>query len=117
MWTNASYVFFREIEGPGPVGAQGAPLTPGRSLAIDRRFLAYGVPVWLSTALPDGQPWNRLMVAQDTGGAILGPVRGDIFFGDGPWAEWAAGHMKARGRYWILLPHLLADHLVASLDP
>ena len=117
MWTNASYVFFEEIEGPGPLGAQGVPLTPGRSLAVDDAFLAYGVPVWLSTTLPDGRPWNRLMIAQDTGGAIAGPVRGDIFFGHGDRAEWNAGRMKGEGRYWILLPHLVSTDLVASLDP
>ena len=117
MWTNPSYVFFREIEGPGPLGAQGVALTPGRSLAIDDAFLAFGVPVWLATALPDGRPWNRLMIAQDTGGAIVGPVRGDIFFGAGDWAEWVAGRMKGEGRYWILLPHLISTDLVASLDP
>ena len=115
MWTNPSYVFFREIEGPGPVGAQGVPLTPGRSLAVDAAFLAYGVPVWLSTALPGGEPWNRLTIAQDTGGAIVGPVRGDVFFGHGETAEWNAGHMKSRGRYWILLPDPISTDPVASL--
>ncbi|MBT5433127.1 MAG: MltA domain-containing protein [Alphaproteobacteria bacterium] len=117
METNPSYIFFHELDGPGPLGAQGVPLTPGRSLAVDKEFLAYGAPVWLSTHLPDGQPWNRLMIAQDTGGAINGPVRGDIFFGGGDWAEWMAGHMKGEGRTWILLPHLLSSDLVASLDP
>jgi len=116
MWTNASYVFFTELEGPGPLGAQGVPLTPGRSLAVDSDYLAYGVPIWLETTLPDGQPWNRLMVAQDTGGAIEGPVRGDIFFGAGQWAELMAGHMKGDGRYWILLPRMVGTDLVAALD-
>jgi len=117
MWTNASYIFFHELDGPGPLGAQGVPLTPGRSLAVDDRFLAYGVPVWLSTTLPGGRAWNRLMVAQDTGGAITGPVRGDIFFGPGAEAEWLAGHMKGEGQYYVLLPNLIGSNLVASLDP
>ncbi|MBN33731.1 MAG: murein transglycosylase [Rhodospirillaceae bacterium] len=116
MWTNASYVYFTELEGPGPLGAQGVPLTPGRSLAVDKGYLAYGVPVWLETTLPDGQPWRRLMVAQDTGGAIDGPVRGDIFFGAGELAELLAGHMAGDGRTWILLPRLIGTDLIAALD-
>lgn len=108
---NPSYVFFRELpaeaDAPGPPGAQGVPLTPGRSLAVDRRFVPLGVPLWLDTTapLPEGErPLRRLVVAQDTGGAIRGPVRGDLFWGAGPEAEHAAGHMKSRGRYWVLLP-------------
>jgi membrane-bound lytic murein transglycosylase A len=57
------------------------------------------------------------MVTQDTGGAIKGPVRGDIFFGGGDWAEWNAGHMKGQGAIWVLLPHLLTSDLLASLEP
>ena len=111
MHTNPSYVFFRVLDGPGPVGAQGVPLTPGRSLAVDRRMIAYGTPVWLETTLPDGRPYRRLMVAQDTGGAIRGPVRGDIFFGAGAEAEWLAGHMKGTGGYILLLPAALSARL------
>ena len=117
MATNRSYVFFHEIEGEGPVGAQGVPLTPGRSLAVDDSFFAYGVPVWLSTTLPSGESWQRLMVAQDTGGAITGPVRGDVFFGGGVWAERMAGSMKASGSYWILLPNRIPVSLVAQAVP
>ncbi len=117
MATNPSYTFFRILEGPGPVGAQGVPLTPGRSLAIDRAHLALGVPVWLETTLVDGTPWERLMITQDTGGAIKGPVRGDIFFGHGPEAEWHAGQMQHVGRTWLLLPHLLSSDALASLQP
>lgn len=103
---NPSYVFFRVLEGEGPLGGQGVPLTAGRSLAVDRRFLPYGVPVWLDTTDPirAGQPFRRLMVAQDTGGAIRGPVRGDVFFGQGAEAERYAGQMKQKGRYILLLP-------------
>lgn len=106
MWLNASYVFFRELEGEGPLGAQGVPLTPGRSLAVDRRHIPLGAPIWLDTTLPtEGTPpFRRLMVAQDTGGAIRGPVRGDVFFGHGKDAGEIAGLMKQHGRWWILLP-------------
>jgi membrane-bound lytic murein transglycosylase A len=117
MAKNRSYVFFRELtdlgpDAPGPPGAQGAPLTPGRSLAVDRRFVPLGAPLWLETAAParDGseRPLRRLVVAQDTGGAIRGPVRGDLFWGAGAEAEFVAGHMQGRGRYYILLPRPLA---------
>ncbi|MFV3075105.1 murein transglycosylase A [Niveispirillum fermenti] len=104
--TNPSFVFFRQLEGEGPVGAQGVALTPGRSLAVDRSFIAYGVPVWLEAQDPLAADTRirRLMVAQDTGGAIRGPVRGDVFWGHGPEAEQRAGLMKSQGRYWLLLP-------------
>jgi membrane-bound lytic murein transglycosylase A len=88
MYQNPSYIFYRPIEGDGPVGAQGVALTPGRSLAVDRKLLALGVPIFLDTTWPAdtpeaGQPFRRLMIAQDTGGAIKGAVRGDVFFGTG----------------------------------
>lgn len=107
MQENPSYVFFRLVEGDGPIGAQGVALTPERSLAVDRRFLPLGAPLWLETHEPlDGaKPLNRLMIAQDTGGAIKGVVRGDYFFGAGRAAEKRAGNMKRPGRYYILLPH------------
>lgn len=114
METNPSYVFFRVLDGPGPIGGQGVPLTAGRSLAIDHRMIAYGTPVWLDTTLPDGTPWQRLMVAQDTGGAIRGPVRGDIFFGTGQEAEWFAGHMKGQGGYAVLLPGAVSTRLAGG---
>jgi membrane-bound lytic murein transglycosylase A len=106
MNLNPSYVFFRTVRGEGPLGAQGAALTPGRSLAVDHAFLAYGVPVWLDAEGPldRAQRLQRLLVAQDTGGAIRGPVRGDVFWGHGADAEDRAGHMKSAGRYWLLLP-------------
>jgi len=107
---NPSYVFFRVLTGDGPIGAQGVALTPGRSLAIDRRFVSLGVPLWLQTRDPlnVNTPLHRLMVAQDTGGAIKGVVRGDIFFGAGERATKRAGNMKRPGRYFILLPHTVS---------
>jgi len=119
MNLNRSYVFFQTIEGEGPIGAQGVPLTPGRSLAVDRKFVPLGVPIWLETTKPaladgeKGEPWNRLMIAQDTGGAIRGPVRGDVFWGYGTEAEEIAGRMKSPGRYWILLPITASDEKAA----
>jgi len=103
---NPSYVFFRLLEGEGPVGAQGVPLTAGRSIAVDRSFVAYGTPLWLEAADPldPARSIRRLMVAQDTGGAIRGPVRGDFFWGYGAEAEQRAGLMKSPGRYWLLIP-------------
>ncbi|HYD70898.1 murein transglycosylase A [Azospirillum sp.] len=106
MNKNPSYVFFQELKGEGPNGAQGVALTPGRSLAVDPKFLPYGVPVWLDAEDPldKAQRLRRLMVAQDTGGAIRGPVRGDVFWGHGPDAEQRAGVMKSAGEYVLLLP-------------
>lgn len=106
MTTNKSYVFFRELEGAGPEGGEGIALTAKRSLAIDRSIIPYGMPVWLSAESPDVRAGtiNRLMVTQDTGGAIRGPVRGDFFWGFGAEAEKMAGPMKSKGRYWFLLP-------------
>lgn len=103
---NPSFVFFRELTGDGPVGAQGVALTPDRSLAVDPRFLPLGAPMWLDAEDPraPGERIRRLVVAQDTGGAIRGPVRGDLFWGHGPAAEDAAGRMRSQGRYWLLLP-------------
>lgn len=106
METNKSYVFFTEINGEGPKGGEGVALTAQRSLAIDRSLIPYGMPVWLSAESPqeNGGMLNRLMVTQDTGGAIRGPVRGDFFWGYGKAAENMAGQMKSKGRYWFLMP-------------
>ncbi len=100
---NPSYVFFREIKGETPIGAEGAVLSPGRSLAVDRGYLPLGIPVWLDVR-NGNENLRRLVVAQDTGGAIRGPVRGDLYWGFGADAERGAGGMKARGRYFLLLP-------------
>jgi membrane-bound lytic murein transglycosylase A len=105
---NPSYVFFKILdEGSGPVGAQGVALTPEHSLAVDPKFIPYGAPVFLNAAHPLGGQIRHLLIAQDTGGAIIGPVRGDVFWGTGSQAEQAAGVMKSRGPAWILLPKTL----------
>lgn len=117
---NPSYVFFRELVGDGPLGAQGVALTPGRSLAVDRAFLPLGAPVWLDIMAPSadiGGPdrtLRRLVIAQDVGGAIKGPLRGDLFWGFGPEAEWVAGRMKHRGGYVLLLPKPLAEAMLGA---
>lgn len=114
MDRNRSYVFFEErgllANDEGPLGAQGVPLTAGRSLAVDLSYLPLGAPIWLETTAPypEGEaPLRRLMIAQDTGGAIDGVVRGDVFFGAGERAEATAGRMKSQGRYALLLPRAL----------
>jgi len=108
MNRNPSYIFFRVLEEAAPIGAQGVPLTPGRSLAVDARHIPYGVPLWLDTRDPRDEkrrtPLRRLMVAQDTGSAIKGGVRGDFFWGPGQMAAYAAGVMKEPGIYYMLLP-------------
>ncbi len=117
---NPSYVFFREvparvggrdpaIDSPdtatGPVGALGVALTPNRSIAVDPRHIPLGAPVFLSTTWPNSEaPLARLMLAQDTGGAIRGPVRADFFWGFGAEAGAMAGKMRQQGKLWVLLP-------------
>ncbi|MFD2265296.1 murein transglycosylase A [Lacibacterium aquatile] len=107
MNLNPSFVFFRELQGDGPLGAQNLPLTPGRSIAVDPKFMPLGAPVFLDLTLPDGKPLRRLTVAQDTGGAIRGAVRADVFWGAGADAAELAGKMKQPGRYFLLLPKAL----------
>jgi membrane-bound lytic murein transglycosylase A len=105
--SNPSFVFFREMPDdlPGPLGSLGVPLTGGRSIAVDPRFIPLGAPVFLATTQPNSsQPLNRLVMAQDTGGAIKGGVRADFFWGFGSEAADLAGRMKQRGRMWVLLP-------------
>ncbi len=106
---NPSYVFFQEkpVGDPqaGPAGAQGIPLTPGRSIAVDPRFIPLGAPVMLSTTMPNSEvPLERLVVAQDTGGAIRGAVRADFFWGFGSEAGELAGRMRQSLKMWVLLP-------------
>ena len=104
---NPSYVFFKELQRdlPGPIGALGVPLTPERSIAVDQRVIPLGVPVYLATTWPNtAEPLERLMVAQDTGGAINGGVRADFFWGFGDPAGSQAGKMRQSGRMWVLLP-------------
>jgi len=115
MNKNPSYVFFRPLPGPGAEGSQGAVLTAEHSLAVDTVYIPLGVPIWLDTTLPGDRPgttgpaYRRLVIAQDTGGAIKGPVRGDVFFGAGARAEDLAGRMKSQGRYYLLLPRAVVE--------
>lgn len=108
MAANRSFIFFREapVDEPalGPVAAAKVPLTPLRSLAVDRLLHSFHVPIWVETVLPDGSPFQRLLIAQDTGSAIVGPARGDIFFGSGGTAGDVAGAMRAAGRFVVLVP-------------
>ncbi|MGI4846965.1 MAG: MltA domain-containing protein [Janthinobacterium lividum] len=106
---NPSVVFFKEEKLPdpalGPKGALGVPLTPQRSIAVDTQFVPLGVPVFLATTHPNTEaPLQRLMMAQDTGGAIRSAVRADFFWGFGNDAGDKAGKMKQRGSMWVLLP-------------
>lgn len=110
MDENASYVFFEEQQAEGAIGSQGVVLTGGRSLAVDRKHMPLGAPMWVDIESEDGaRKIRRLVVAQDTGGAIRGAVRGDFYWGEGDEAEAAAGAMKDPGRYYILLPLALAE--------
>lgn len=105
--TNPSYVFFRELprSSGGPIGALGVPLTAERSVAVDPRYTPLGAPVFLATTHPlSDRPLQRLMLAQDTGGAIKGVVRADFFWGFGEKAGNEAGRMRQQGRMWVLLP-------------
>ena len=120
MWENQSFIFFREamLEDPslGAFGAQHVQLTPMRSLAIDRLYWMLGTPVWIDTQAPKGtsaqlQDFQHLMIAQDTGSAIRGAARGDVFWGFGEDATLTAGHMKSSGSMTVLLPSALARKL------
>jgi membrane-bound lytic murein transglycosylase A len=112
---NPEYVFFHEFKGDGPVGAQGAVLTPERSLAVDHRFVPLGVPLWLA-AQDKYRPvaLHRLVVAQDTGDGIEGPVRGDFFWGSGADAFRRGSDFYATGQYYLLLPKSVADRRLAE---
>jgi membrane-bound lytic murein transglycosylase A len=112
---NPSYVFFREIPPPpqgtldatidGPLGSLGVPLLARRTIAVDSRAIPLGSPMWLATRQPSsGVPIERLVLAQDTGGAIRGAVRADFFWGAGDEAAHEAGKMREPGRLWMLWP-------------
>lgn len=108
---NPSYVFFKEMPDglSGPLGALGVPLTEKRSIAVDPRHVPLGAPLFLATTWPlSDRPLNRLVMAQDTGGAIRGPVRADFFWGCGDAAGALAGRMKQKGRAWVLMPREFA---------
>jgi membrane-bound lytic murein transglycosylase A len=105
MNRNPRYIFFRQVRANGPIGSQGVALTSRRSLAIDVRYIPFGAPVWLYGTWPGGKrPLRRLVIAQDTGSAIVGPVRGDLYMGTGPEALKIAGRMRQRVRFYVLLP-------------
>jgi membrane-bound lytic murein transglycosylase A len=115
MRDNPSYVFFKVLpDNTGPYGSEGVVLTAGRSLAVDRKFIPLGLPLWLdaSERFADGTT-RRLVVAQDTGGAIKGPVRGDVFWGSGDEAAAKAGTMNATGHYHLLVPKNVAVRALA----
>ena len=126
MNANASYVFFREQPigdaSLGALGAQGVPLTPEASLAVDLTVHALGVPVWIDTVAPDpdttkpDRTFRQLLVMQDTGGAIRGPVRGDVYWGYSAEAGSVAGRMRSEGRMIVLLPRSIASRLGASAE-
>lgn len=120
MWENRSFVFFREVTledaALGALGAQHVQLTPRRSLAVDRSFWMFGTPVWLDTTAPSGNggiesSFRQLLIAQDTGSAIRGLARGDVYWGFGDAAASIAGPMKSPGRMMVLLPREVAEEL------
>ena len=115
MRKNKSFIFFKVSKNAGPIGAQGVVLTPQRSMAVDRTYYPMGLPIWLDTTLPGTrEKLRRLMVTQDTGSAIKGPVRGDFFWGNGRQAGINAGLMKERGEIYLLLPKSAARHLLTN---
>jgi membrane-bound lytic murein transglycosylase A len=103
---NPSYIFFRKLKGEGPVGTMGIPLVPEHNLAVDRSVYPLGLPMWISFHDPFelDTTLHRFVVAADTGGAIKGPLRGDLFWGRGEKAELNAGHMKSTGTLVVFLP-------------
>ncbi len=116
LWQNPSYIFFREISGNGPIGSQGVALTPQRSLAVDPEIIPLGMPVFINTTLPSPplqspETFSHLLIAQDSGSAIKGALRGDIFFGSGNKEGIVAGFMKQRGEFTILVPRKIAGKL------
>ena len=115
MNENQSFIFFTELKDDYIRGAQGAVLTPERSLAVDKSIMPFGFPIWLETTLPiqnkGKTPYSRLVVSQDTGSAIKGAVRGDVFFGFGERAEELASYMQQKGKYYILLPNNVAERM------
>lgn len=118
LWRNESYVFFREVSDVpaefGPLGTMGRSITPCRSIAVDADIVKLGTPVWIEKSGDD--PLHRLMIAQDTGSAIKGAQRADIFIGTGTEAGKIAGRINETGRMVVLLPATLARDLVAEQD-
>ena len=116
--SNPSYVFFstRPDSNEGPRGSLNVPLTAGYSVAIDRKVIPLGSLLWLSTTRPDGSPVVRPVAAQDTGGAITGEVRADLFWGTGEAAGKLAGDMKQQGQIWMLWPKGMALPVVPQTE-
>jgi membrane-bound lytic murein transglycosylase A len=115
MREDPSFVFFKEIPGAGPYGSEKVVLTARRSLAVDRRFIPLGVPLWLdATERFTTGAIRQLVIAQDTGGAIKGPVRGDLYWGGGDTAGKEAGAMNALGHYMLLLPNAVVARALAA---
>jgi peptidoglycan lytic transglycosylase A len=115
MREDPSFVFFKEISGDGPYGSEKVVLTARRSLAVDRRFIPLGMPLWLdATERFTTGAIRQLVIAQDTGGAIKGPVRGDLYWGGGDAAGKEAGAMNALGHYLLLLPNAVAARALAA---
>lgn len=118
---NPRYVFFQTqaLDDPelGPAGASGVALTPMASIAVDPGQMAQGVPVWLSADLPELPSWTGLVVAQDAGGAITGPLRGDFFWGWGETAERRAGSTRAQAQWTVLLPVSVARRIIDATPP
>jgi len=115
FWHNPSFVFFRLLDLPessGPIGAMGRPVTPLRSLAVDSDHIPLGAPVWVET-----RTQSRLCIAQDSGSAMHGPQRGDLFCGSGAEAGEMAGRMKDAGRLVLLLPPALAERMAPGAGP
>jgi membrane-bound lytic murein transglycosylase A len=124
MRMNRSYIFFREMAelnaDEEPKGAQGVSLTRDRSIAVDRNLHVYGTPFWIEAELPlkhanDASEFRRLMVAQDTGGAIVGPARADIYFGAGIEAGSIAGRLRHPGTFYMLVPRSADPARVAQV--
>ncbi len=118
MDRNTAYVFFTENSGNGPLGSQNVELTPERSAAVDRNFIPQSTPLFIDTMVPteDGSServFQQLVIAQDSGGAIRGPVRADIFWGASERASSIAGRLKSRGKYYLLLPNAVAASITA----
>lgn len=115
MNQNAAYTFFELSKNEYVVGAQNVPLTAMHSIAIDNDFIPYGLPIWVETHMKDSKkrkkPFNNLFIAQDTGSAIKGAVRGDIFFGFGKAAQDNASYMASKGEYYLLIPVNIVDNL------
>jgi membrane-bound lytic murein transglycosylase A len=126
METDPSYVFFKEQpigdSALGSSGSEGVPLTPSASIAVDARVHPLGVPFYIAATRPDADPakpehaFDQLLIAQDTGGAIRGPARADVFWGFGRDAESIAGRMKSDGRFFVLLPKAVAAHVPAKME-